>query len=124
MTAEELRAKYGLPHGNTFTIFPGFEIVVEYEPDGQIRRIEFPGTAPDATGASTPQRVDEVLLELVPMSIRGGEIGSGLWHTPYSTKHTLYEHVMIIEAEDPEVPGQRRSVTLLFRDYHQSNSTS
>ncbi len=112
MTAEVLRAKYGPPHGSKFTISPGFEIVVEYEPDGQVRRIEFPGTAPDATGDSTAQRVDKVLLDLAPMSMRGKEISSGLWRTPHSTKHTLYEHVMIIEAEDPWVPDQRRSVSL------------
>jgi hypothetical protein len=124
MTAEILLAKYGPPNGSKFTISPGFEIVVECEPDGQVRRIEFPGTAPDATGASTEQRVDEVVLELVPMSMRGKEIGWGLKRTPHYTKHTLYEHVMIMEAEDPWVLDQRRSLTVLFREHYQSNSIS
>jgi hypothetical protein len=124
MTAEELRAKYGPPHGNTFTVSPGFEIVVEYEPDGQIRRIEFPGTAPDAIGATTPQRVDEVLLELVPISMRGKEIGTGVKRFGVFTRYTLYEHVMITEAEDPWVSGQRRSLTVLFTAYYQANSIS
>lgn len=124
MTAEVLRAKYGPPNGHKFTISPGFEIAVEYERDGQVRRIEFPGTAPDATGARTPQRVDEVLLELVPMSMRGKEIGSGQKRTPHYTKYKLYEHVWIIEAEDPRVLDQRRSLTVLFREHHQSTSTS
>jgi hypothetical protein len=115
MTAEMLRAKYGPPQGGKFTISPGFEIVVEYAPDGLVRRIELPGTAPDATGASSPQRVDEFLLELVPMSMRGKEISWGQKRNPYYTKHTLYEHVMIIEAEDPWVLDQRRSLTLMFR---------
>src|ERR1700733_3769071 len=74
MTEKVLRAKYGPPQGSKFTISAGFEIVVDCEPYGQVRRIEFPGTAHDASGASTPQRVDEVVLELVPMSIRGKEI--------------------------------------------------
>jgi hypothetical protein len=123
MTAEVLRAKYGPPNGHKFTISPGFEIAVEYGPNGQVRRIEFPGTAPDATGTRTPQRVDEVLLDLVPMSMRGNEIGVGHWRTPYSTRHTLYEHVVIIEAQDPWMLDQRRSLAVLFR-HHQSTSTS
>ena|SRR5579862_5275180 len=77
MTAAELRAKYGPLHGSKCTIFPGFEILVQCGPDGQVVSIEFPGTAPDETGASTEQRVDQALLELVPMSIRGKEIGKG-----------------------------------------------
>jgi hypothetical protein len=124
MTEEVLRAKYGPPQGSKFTISAGFEIVVDCEPYGQVRRIEFPGTAHDASGASTPQRVDEVVLELVPMSIRGKEISWGQRRTPYYTKHTLYEHVMIIEAEDPELLDQRRSVTVLFSEHYQPNSTS
>jgi hypothetical protein len=124
MTAEVLRAKYGPPHGRKFTVSPGFEIEVEYAPDGQVRGIEFPGTAPDANGASTPQRVDEVLLELVPMSMRGREIGTGHWRLPYSSKHTFYEHVVIIEAEDPWVLDQRRSVSVWFTAHYQSSSIS
>jgi hypothetical protein len=124
MTAEELRAKYGAAQGRKFTVSPGFEIVVEQDPDGHIRSVELPGTAPDQTGATTAERVDEALLELVPMSMRGKEIGFWLRQMPYSTKHTSYEHVVIVENEDPWVPGQRRSVTVLFRDHHQSSSTS
>jgi hypothetical protein len=122
MTAEMLRAKYGPPQGGKFTISPGFEIAVECAPDGEIRRIEFPGTAPDATGASTTQRVDEVLLELIPMSMRGKEFGSGVKRVGVFSRYTLYEHVMIIEQED--LPGQRLSVTVSFNAYYQSNSTS
>jgi hypothetical protein len=124
MTVELLRAKYGPPHGSKFTISPGFEIVVAYAPDQQVRKIELPGTAPDATGASTAQRVDDVLLELVPMLMRGKEVGS--MHRAIgsmSWKNMFYEHVMIVETGDPWAPGQRLSVTVWFRDY-QSNSTS
>lgn len=124
MTAEMLRAKYGPPHGRKFTISPGFEIAVEYGLDGQVRKIELPGTAPDETGASTAHRIDEVLLDLVPMSMRGKEIGSGQWRLPYYTKHKLYEHVWIFEAEDPWVLDQRHSLTVVFPEHHQSNSIS
>jgi len=130
MTASQLRAKYGpAKYGaplvrEIFIISPGFEIVVDYAPDEQVKRIELPGTAPDDSGVSTPQRVDEALLELVPMSMRGKEISSGLWRVPYYNKHTRYEHVIIIEQEDPSVLDQRRSVTVLFRDHYQSSSTS
>jgi len=130
MTASQLRAKYGSGEGGVpvareaFTISPGFKIVVDYGPDEQVKRIELPGTAPDESGVSTPQRVDEALLELVPMSMRGKEIGKGLWRIAYSNKHTLYEHVMIIEVEDGRALGQRRSVSVIFTEHHQSSSTS
>jgi hypothetical protein len=83
MTASQLLAKYGLVgceaplDRETFTISPGFEIVVDYAANQEVKRIELPGTAPDQSGASTAQQVDEALLELVPMSMRGKEIASG-----------------------------------------------
>jgi hypothetical protein len=125
MTASQLRAKYGPPLAReTFTVSPRFEIVVDYAPNQQVRSINLPGTAPDQSGGSAAERVDEALLELAPISMRGKEISSGHWRTPYSTKHTLYEHVMIIEQEDPWAPGQRRSVSVHFTEHHQSSSTS
>jgi len=130
MTGSQLRAKYGSAKcgtpldRETFTISPGLEILVDYAADEKVKRIELPGAAPDQSGVSTPQRVDEALLELVPMPMRGKEIGSGQWRTPYITKHTLYEHVMIIEDEDPGVPGRRRNVSVCFNEHYQSSSTS
>jgi hypothetical protein len=78
MTASQLRAKFGPPLSReTFMVSPGFEIVVDYADNQEVKRIELPGTAPDKSGASTPEPVEEALLELVPLSMRGKEIGSG-----------------------------------------------
>jgi hypothetical protein len=127
MTASELRARFGPPLAReTFVVYPGFEIVVDYAENQQVRKIEFPGTAPslDGSGASTPQGVDEVLLELVPMSVRGEQIGGGTRRVGVFSKHMIYEHVMIVEYKDPWVPDQRDRVTVFFNAHYQSSSTS
>lgn len=123
MTASELRAKFGPPlTRETFVISRGFEILVDYAENQQVRKIELPGTAPslDGSGASTPQRVDEVVLELVPMSMRGLQTGTGFKRYGISSKLTHYEHVLIIEYEDANAIGQRARVDVIFNDHYQS----
>jgi hypothetical protein len=95
----QLRAKYGPPlDRETFTISPGYQIVVDYGPDHQASRLELPPAAPslDQPGVITQKRVDDILLELVPMSMRGKEIRSMLQSfCVLSIKSTEYEHVII-----------------------------
>jgi hypothetical protein len=126
MTAQDLRAKFGAPLSqDIFTISPGFELTVEYGPDGQVCLLKLPGTAPDENGAFTAERVDEALLELVPMSMRGKEIGSGLRAIGGRyMKNTICEHVLICEHQDPRDPGSRSHVSVGFAIHHQSSSTS
>jgi hypothetical protein len=115
----QLRAKYGPPlDRETFTIAPGYQIVVDYGPDRQIRRLELPPAAPslDQPGVITAKRVDDILLELVPMSMRGKELGGVLnFMSRASLKSTDYEHVIISEPQDPDVPGRRTAVTVVFK---------
>jgi hypothetical protein len=108
----QLRAKYGPPlNRETFTISPGFEIIVDYGPDQQVCRLQLPASAP----SGTEQQVDDVLLELVPMSMRGKKIGSShLASGAFSVTTTQYEHVLINEPHDASRPGGRTGVNVIF----------
>jgi hypothetical protein len=92
----QLRAKYGPPlDRETFTISPGFQIIVDYGPDQQVCRLELPLNQP---GVSSRKQADDVLLELVPMSMRGKQLNSGITQMGLSSvKFTVYEHVVISE---------------------------
>ncbi len=79
LDAYKLQGKYGPPMAReTFAVRPGIEMVVDYGLAKQVCRIQLPsgirygGTIPD--GAVTQQRIDEVLDEVVPASMRGKEI--------------------------------------------------
>jgi hypothetical protein len=115
----QLHANYGLPLAReTFTISPGFQIVIDYGPDQQASRLELPPAAPslDQPGVITQKRVDDILLELVPMSMRGKELGGVLnFMSRASWKSTDYEQVIINEPQDPDVPGRRTGVTVVFK---------
>jgi hypothetical protein len=107
----QLRAKYGPPLAReTFTISPDFHVIVDYGPDQQVCRLELPASVPSITG----QRVDEILLELVPMSMRGTNLGT-MWEFMgrASVKITEYEDVFISEPHDHR--GMRTGVTLVFK---------
>jgi hypothetical protein len=115
----QLRAKYGPPIAReTFTISPGLEIIVDYGPDQQVCRLELPADAPslDQPGVTTQQRVDDIVLELVPMSMRGKELGSMFeFAGRASIKITDYEHVSIGEPQDPDNPGRRTGINVVFK---------
>jgi hypothetical protein len=115
----QLRAKYGSPlDRETFTISPGYQIVVDYGPDQQASRLELPPYAPslEQPGVITQKRVDDILLELVPMSMRGKELGGALnFMSRASQKSTDYEHVIISEPQDPDASGRRTGVTVVFK---------
>jgi hypothetical protein len=115
----QLRAKYGPPLAReTFTLSPGYRIIVDYGPDQQVSRLELPPDAPslDQPGVITQNRVDDILLELVPLSMRGQELGGALnFMSRASLKSMNYEHVIISEPQDPDVPGRRTGVTVVFK---------
>jgi hypothetical protein len=117
--AFSLRSKYGPPlERETFTVRPAIEMIVDYGPNKQVCRIQLPsgiqygGAVPD--NAITKQRIDEVLNEVVPPSIRGGELNQGLAFFGWLTvSYTLYERLSISEAQDN---GVGRGITVTFRD--------
>jgi hypothetical protein len=120
MTAAELRAKEAPPGTREIVaVSRGIKIALVYGDDGKVSRIEFPGVGPDGTR----EPVDEVLLELVPMSMRGEKVGWGLREVGGRLRHTLYERVMIFEREERPFDN-RSSVWVHFIAPHQSSSIS
>jgi hypothetical protein len=108
--SSQLRGKYGPPLAReTFVISPGFELIVQYGPSQQVCRLE-----PQDLGMS--QRADDLLLDLVPMSMRGKNLGTMLEYMGRaSIKITEYENVAISELQDPDHKGMRTSVRLMFK---------
>ena len=63
--ASGLRSKYGPPLlRETFVPKPGIEMTVDYAANGNVCRIQLPPTTPD-----------DFLMELMPVSMRGKELG-------------------------------------------------
>jgi hypothetical protein len=71
--ASDLRAKYGPPLAReTFVARPGLEMVVDYAANGHVCRIQLPPiTEGREPGVKTVQAVNDFLMELVPMTMRG-----------------------------------------------------
>ena len=123
--ATTLRAKYGDPinygkrvNSETFKVRDNIEMVVSYGPSEQVCRIELhPGQStvgkapPDG---ATKQQVDEDLQEVVPPSMRGKEIRSGVIAVGAPSFLLIeYEHVTITELLQNETPT---SVTVAFKE--------
>jgi hypothetical protein len=71
----ELRARYGPPLAReTFTVRPGIEMVVDYAANGHVCRIQLPPIGPEPRSqVSSGNAIDDLLNELVPLSVRGAE---------------------------------------------------
>jgi hypothetical protein len=114
--ARDLRAKYGPPLAReTFVARPGFEMVVDYAANGHVCRIQLPPVAEGREpGVKTAQAVDDFLTELVPMTMRGKELGRMVeaMGAP-SVSRIEYENVTISELRQ----GERRTrVTVMFKN--------
>jgi hypothetical protein len=108
--SNQLRARYGAPLAReTFTVSPGFQIIADYGPDQKVCRLELPA-------GGNQQRVDDVLLELVPMSMRGKNLGTLFdYASRASIKITDYENISIGEPQDPDRPGRRTGLNVVFK---------
>lgn len=118
MDTTTLRAKYGEPiPRETFQVRPNIEAVVNYGTGHQICKIELPpGSYVNPPHGASKQQVDEVIDELVPPSVRGKENGTGALSLSRASVRLIgYEHVDIIEPQDPDHPGRRTSVTITFK---------
>ena len=114
--ANDLRAKYGPPLAReTFVVRPDFEMVVDYAANGHVCRIQLPPVAPgQEPGGKTPQTVDEFVLELVPLTMRGKELGSMLEAMGLpSISVVIYENVTIAESFQGR---ERTKITVTFRN--------
>jgi hypothetical protein len=108
-----LRANFGPPLAREVFLVPAGEMVVDYAANGHACRIKLPPIGPEeGTNVSTPKAVDDFLLKLLPLSMRGKELGrmtemSGL----PGVRSTLYENVTISELLQGET---RTGVTATF----------
>ena len=93
-------------------------MVVDYGSGKQVCRIQLPsgiqygGTVP--ADAVTKEKVDSVLEEVVPPSIRGKELGRGMeaFGVPM-VSFTEYEHVTISEVKNGDIGN---GITVTFKD--------
>jgi hypothetical protein len=112
--AAQINAKYGPPLARrTFKVKVG-EMVVDYGRNGAVYQITLPPFGPDGEhpGVGTNKAVDDFVLELVPLNMRGKELvrssgGSGLLQTSVIG----YENVSIFE---PRQGSERTGVTISF----------
>ena len=112
--ATDLRAKYGPPLVREVFAIPAGEMAVDYATSGHVCRINLPGIGPEEghTGVSSPKGIDDFLLKLLPLTLRGKElrqmaIQSGL----ASVWSTEYENVTISRASNGQGPT---GVTVIF----------
>lgn len=118
METSTLRAKYGEPIAReTFQVRPNIEAVVNYGSAHQVCKIDLPpGSYVNPPHGASNHEVDLVIDELVPLSARGKEIGAGvLSASRTAVRLTEYETVNIAEPQDPDQPGRRTGVTIIFK---------
>ncbi len=121
MDGSSLRAKFGAPlNREVFTVRPAIEMVVDYSPTGNhVCRLELPGEAPmpadtpAGVGVNTKKLIDDLLLEIVPVSMRGkggGKMCESMGRMGMCSAD--YEHLSILESLDG---GNRKSVIVRFK---------
>jgi hypothetical protein len=112
--AADLHAKYGPPLAReTFAVRPGFEMVVDYAPNGHVCKIQLPPIGPSSEpGVETTQAVDDFLGELIPIKMRGKELGrmGEVFGLP-SISIVEYENITIAQAFQGDA---RTGVTVTF----------
>jgi len=114
--ASDLRAKYGPPLAReTFMARPDLEMVVDYAANGHVCRIQLPAVGPSREpGVKTAQAVDDFLAELVPLTMRGKELGRMVEALGLpSVSIVKYENVTISETRQGE---RRTGVAVSFKN--------
>jgi len=112
--AADLRANYGSPlHREIFSV-PVGEMVVDYAANGHVCRLQLPAIGPEEErkNVMSARGVDDFLVKLLPLSMRGKEVGKmyEAFGVPMATV-TQYENVTISEL----FQGDRRTgVTATF----------
>jgi hypothetical protein len=112
--ASDLRTKYGPPlAGEIFTVRPGLEMTVNYAANGHVCRIGLPPAAPGADPRIIgPHAIDEFVSSLVPMAMRGKELGRSAQAVGAPSMTMVeYENVTIAELFQA---GSRTGVTVTF----------
>jgi hypothetical protein len=110
MDSSALHSKLGSPlHRETFHVQAGFDVVVDYASSGDVCRIQVPAMLPLSQGVSRGKdrraRIEAFLLDLVPDSIRGTELGRGTTiMSAASSEFVEYEPVTVTDLEDINRP--------------------
>jgi hypothetical protein len=112
--ATDLRATYGPPLVREVFAIPAGEMAVDYATSGHVCRIHLPGIGPEEghPRVSSPKGIDDFLLKLLPLTLRGKELRQmasqmGL----VSVFATEYENVTISAASNGQGPT---GVTVIF----------
>lgn len=121
MDSSALRAKFGAPlNREVFTVRPGIEMIVDYSPTStHACRLELPGQAPTpadwpaGVGFNAKKAIDDLLAEIVPVSMRG-KAGPGICMISgiQSMCSTDYENLSILE---PSSGSGRTAVIVKFK---------
>jgi hypothetical protein len=121
MDSSSLRERFGAPlNREVFTVRAGIEMIVDYSPtSNHVCRLELPGQAPmpaDApmgVGFNIKKPIDELLAEIVPLSMRGKGGASICSYAGMSGMcSTDYEHVSVAESLNG---GRRTAVIVKFK---------
>jgi len=98
--ATDLRAKYGPPVARAVFTIPAGEMVVDYATSGHVCRIQLPGIGPEEAGSRvrSPKGMNDFLLRLLPLSMRGKHLGKMFTALGApSALTTQYENVRVSE---------------------------
>jgi hypothetical protein len=112
--ATDLRAKYGPPLVREVFAIPAGEMAVDYATSGHVCRINLPGIGPEEghPGVSSPKGIDDFLLKLLPLTMRGKELRQMAFQMGVaSVSSTEYENVTISAASNGQGPT---GVTVIF----------
>jgi hypothetical protein len=110
-----LRAKFGAPlHRETYHVPQGLELTVDYSAGNQVCKLVVHALPPreDRSGPYNPkQEMEAFLLDLVPSSMRGKELGrfAGMTGAFSGSSGVRYEHVTISQ------PDRSETMTLSFK---------
>lgn len=112
--AADVREKYGIPLARQTFLIPAGEMVVDYATNGNVCRIKLPSMGPDDSqpGVKSTKAIDDFVLKLVPLNLRGKELrrmsqSSGL----SSVSWVEYENVVVAEVR---IGSERTGVTVTF----------
>lgn len=121
LDSSALRAKYGSPlNREIFRLPQGFDLTVDYGTGHQVCKLDVPALMPTDEPVSREsernQRMYAFLLDLVPASMRGEELGRQLIALgAISTSLITYTHVSISEVFTAQ--RDHDTITVMFKGY-------
>jgi hypothetical protein len=116
-----LRAKFGSPlNRETFHIPAGFDLVVDYGSGNQVCELEVPALMPTdekvQNSAVMKQRMYDFLVEVVPASMRGKELGRMAQQMGTISLTSIdYEYVTVSELQGAD--QHHGTITVRFKSY-------